>query len=159
MIALAVSASSKIRVCRRGESGYNRIKQEDAVLFPNYSVYGGCGNRCARVCSRSGPAPGSPSRQCAPISELEAGADRGGLPKKPVTDPEVRALIEEAAKSFEISPLLVDSVVQVESNYNPFALSPKGAQGLMQLMPATARRFGVSNPYDPRQNIEGGVRY
>lgn len=79
--------------------------------------------------------------------------------RKPATDSEVHAWIEEAARSFEISPLLVDSVVQVESNYDPFAISPKGAQGLMQLMPATARRFGVSNTFDPRQNIEGGVRY
>jgi soluble lytic murein transglycosylase-like protein len=79
--------------------------------------------------------------------------------RKAATEAEVHAWIEEAAKNFEISPLLVDSVVQVESNYNPFAVSPKGAQGLMQLMPATARRFGVSNTFDARQNIEGGVRY
>lgn len=79
--------------------------------------------------------------------------------RKAATEAEVYAWIEEAAKNFEISPLLVDSVVQVESNYNPFAVSPKGAQGLMQLMPATARRFGVSNAFDARQNIEGGVRY
>ncbi len=81
------------------------------------------------------------------------------LSKKPVTDPEVRSLIEETAKSFDVNPLLVDSVIQVESNYDPFALSPKGAQGLMQLMPATAQRFGVSNAFDIRENIEGGVRY
>jgi soluble lytic murein transglycosylase-like protein len=79
--------------------------------------------------------------------------------KKAATEAEVRAWIEEAAKNFEVSPLLVDSVAQVESNYNPFAVSPKGAQGLMQLMPATARRFGVTNTFDARQNIEGGVRY
>jgi len=79
--------------------------------------------------------------------------------RKAATEAEVRAWIEEAAKNFEVSPLLVDSVVQVESNYNPFAVSPKGAQGLMQLMPATARRFGVKNTFDARQNIEGGVRY
>src|ERR1700694_158973 len=79
--------------------------------------------------------------------------------RRAATEAEVHAWIEEAAKDFEISPLLVDSVVQVESNYNPFAVSPKGAQGVMQLMPATARRFGVSNTFDARQNIEGGVRY
>ena len=78
---------------------------------------------------------------------------------KLANDAEVHAWIEQAAKNLEISPLLVDSVVQVESNYNPFATSPKGAQGLMQLMPATARRFGVTNTFDARQNIEGGVRY
>ena len=68
-------------------------------------------------------------------------------------------MVEETAKNFDVSPLLVDSVIQVESNYNPYAISPKGAQGLMQLMPATARRFGVQNTFDPQQNIEGGVRY
>ena len=72
---------------------------------------------------------------------------------------EVRGLVEQAARNFDVSPLLVDSVIQVESNYNPYAVSPKGAQGLMQLMPATARRFGVKNTFDARQNIEGGVRY
>jgi hypothetical protein len=72
---------------------------------------------------------------------------------------DVRSLAEEAAKSFDVNPLLVDSVIQVESNYNPFAVSPKGAQGLMQLMPATAQRFGVTDSFDPKQNIEAGVRY
>jgi soluble lytic murein transglycosylase-like protein len=72
---------------------------------------------------------------------------------------EVRTLVEQAAKNLDVSPLLVDSVIQVESNYNPYAISPKGAQGLMQLMPATARRFGVTNSFDAKQNIEGGVRY
>jgi soluble lytic murein transglycosylase-like protein len=71
----------------------------------------------------------------------------------------VRGLIDEAAKNYDVNPLLVDSVIQVESNYNPLAVSPKGAQGLMQLMPATAQRFGVTDSFDPKQNIEGGVRY
>jgi len=79
----------------------------------------------------------------------------------PVAAPDsaVRSMVEEAAKTFDVSPALVDSVIQVESNYNPNAVSPKGAQGLMQLMPATARRFGVKNSFDAKQNIEGGVRY
>ena len=72
---------------------------------------------------------------------------------------DVRGLIDQAAKSFDVNPLLVDSVIQVESNYNPFAVSPKGAQGLMQLMPATAQRFGVTDSFDPKQNIDAGVRY
>ena len=74
-------------------------------------------------------------------------------------DADVRGLVAEAAKNFDVSPLLVDSVIQVESNYNPFAVSAKGAQGLMQLMPGTARRFGVTDSFDPKQNIEAGVRY
>jgi soluble lytic murein transglycosylase-like protein len=71
----------------------------------------------------------------------------------------VRGLVDDAAKNFDVNPLLVDSVIQVESNYNPFAVSPKGAQGLMQLMPSTAQRFGVTDSFDPKQNIDAGVRY
>lgn len=71
----------------------------------------------------------------------------------------VPELIEEAAKRHDVDPLLIHSVIQVESNYNPYAVSHKGAQGLMQLMPATARRFGVRNTFNVKENIEGGVRY
>jgi hypothetical protein len=67
--------------------------------------------------------------------------------------------VAATAKKYDVDPLLVHSVIQVESGYNARAVSPKGAQGMMQLMPATARRFGVSNSFDPRENIEGGVRY
>jgi soluble lytic murein transglycosylase-like protein len=80
-------------------------------------------------------------------------------PKPAGADQDMRGLVADAAKNFDVNPLLVDSVIQVESNYNPFAVSPKGAQGLMQLMPGTAQRFGVTNSFDPKQNIEAGVRY
>jgi hypothetical protein len=80
-------------------------------------------------------------------------------PKPAGSDAKVHALVAEAARNYDVNPLLVDSVIQVESNYNPFAVSSKGAEGLMQLMPATAQRFGVTNSFDPKQNIEAGVRY
>src|SRR4030095_14294950 len=54
---------------------------------------------------------------------------------------------------------LVRAVVQVESGFNPYAVSPKGALGLMQLMPATAQQFGVRNPFDPLENVRAGVAY
>jgi hypothetical protein len=57
-----------------------------------------------------------------------------------------------------LDPLLVDALVQVESGYDPSAVSRKGAMGLMQLMPQTARRLNVSNPFDPEQNVRAGVR-
>lgn len=76
-----------------------------------------------------------------------------------VARPEVRKMIARKAEKHEVDPLLVESVVQVESNYNASAVSHKGAVGLMQLIPATARRFGVSDPYDAEQNLEGGIKY
>jgi len=67
--------------------------------------------------------------------------------------------IQEACSKHGVDGNIVKAVIQVESNYNPWAVSPKGARGLMQLMPATAARYGVQDIHDPRQNIEGGVRY
>jgi soluble lytic murein transglycosylase-like protein len=68
-------------------------------------------------------------------------------------------LILQHARAQGIRPDLVRAVIQVESGYNPGARSPKGAMGLMQLMPGTAAALGVSRPYDPEQNIRGGVAY
>jgi soluble lytic murein transglycosylase-like protein len=70
-----------------------------------------------------------------------------------------QSLIEEHAALNTVSPDLVRAVIQAESAFNPRALSPKGAMGLMQLMPATAVEFGVIDPYDPVENIRAGVKY
>jgi soluble lytic murein transglycosylase-like protein len=69
------------------------------------------------------------------------------------------SIIEKAALSASVEPNLLRAVIVVESGFNSRAVSKRGAVGLMQLMPATATRFGVSNPYDPRQNVHGGARY
>lgn len=69
------------------------------------------------------------------------------------------ATVRQIAAEQSLSPELLHSVIQVESNYNPGAVSPKGAQGLMQLIPETARRFGVLNSFDPVENIQGGAKY
>src|SRR5579859_582969 len=71
----------------------------------------------------------------------------------------VNALVADIARRHDVEPSLVDSVIRVESNYDPNAVSPAGAMGLMQLIPSTARRFGVNDTFHPQQNIEGGVRY
>ncbi len=81
----------------------------------------------------------------------------------PVAAGETAASLDEAvrmiASQHSLSPQLLHSVIKVESGYNPLAVSSKGALGLMQLIPATARRFGVANAFNPVENIEGGARY
>src|SRR5262245_51817776 len=68
-------------------------------------------------------------------------------------------LIDKVAAEQGVPPKLVRAVIQVESAYQPRARSPKGAMGLMQLMPTTARQYGVANPYDPTANIEAGIKH
>lgn len=80
-------------------------------------------------------------------------------PRLPLTAETLTEMIDEIAERNQVEPSLVHSVIKAESNYNPTALSPKGAQGLMQLIPSTARRFGVSNSYNVQENVEGGVKY
>ncbi|MFC4556636.1 lytic transglycosylase domain-containing protein [Virgibacillus kekensis] len=74
----------------------------------------------------------------------------------PVT---LEPIINEKAAKYGVNPQLVHAVIKAESNYNQYAKSGAGAQGLMQLMPATARGLGVTNPFNAEQNIEGGTKY
>src|SRR6266571_4696523 len=71
----------------------------------------------------------------------------------------VLPLIHRLAQQYSIDPRLVHAIITVESNFDPRAVSRAGAQGLMQLMPDTAARYRVENPFDPQANIEGGIRY
>ena len=73
--------------------------------------------------------------------------------------PCIHQSIRTAAQKYNLSEELIRSVIQAESNFRPDAVSPAGAQGLMQLMPATARELGVTDPFDVEQNIDGGARY
>jgi soluble lytic murein transglycosylase-like protein len=75
------------------------------------------------------------------------------------TQQDIDAAIDAAALRHHVDASLVRSVVKVESNFNPNAVSRKGAMGLMQLMPSTARSLNVSNPFDPQQNVDAGVRH
>jgi len=71
----------------------------------------------------------------------------------------VETLVREAAERHRVDPALVRAVIETESNWNPGAKSQKGAMGLMQLIPGTAIRFGVNDAFNPKQNVDAGVRY
>ena len=86
-------------------------------------------------------------------------APPGGKAAMAAPTPEISNLVEQTANRLQIDPQLVDAIIKVESQYDPMALSNKGAMGLMQLIPETAQRFGVANPFDPKENIQGGVSY
>lgn len=84
-------------------------------------------------------------------------ADAAAAPPAPGGD--LQAIVLRIAQELGLAPQLLHAVIAVESAYDPRAVSPKGAQGLMQLMPATARRFGVKDPFDPQDNVRGGAQY
>jgi hypothetical protein len=79
------------------------------------------------------------------------------FPARPVAD--LSQVVNEASGRYRLDPDLVNSVIKAESGFNVKAVSPKGAQGLMQLMPGTATQLGVPNAFDPQANVEGGTRY
>jgi soluble lytic murein transglycosylase-like protein len=77
----------------------------------------------------------------------------------PARQQQLAGLIRDAARELGVAPQLLHAVIAVESGFDARAVSPKGAMGLMQLMPATARRFNVADPFDARQNLAGGAHY
>lgn len=93
------------------------------------------------------PKPGSAARDPAMSQRIKEAATR------------YQAQIAHAAREADLDPRLMHAVITVESGYNPKAVSPKGATGLMQLMPDTAKRYGATDIFDPRQNLRAGAQY
>ncbi|HOK00919.1 MAG TPA: lytic transglycosylase domain-containing protein [Spirochaetota bacterium] len=78
-------------------------------------------------------------------------------PDKPLSKGDIDKIVEYYASRNNVPASLVKSIIKAESDYNPEAISPKGAMGLMQLMPETVMSLGIENPFDPEQNIKGGI--
>ncbi len=100
----------------------------------------------------------APSRVIEP-KVIVAREASGAKPALKTGNEKIDSVVEEVSGQYSVDPLLVHAIIHVESRYNNYAISPKGAEGLMQLIPATARRMGVKNSFDTRQNVEGGVKY
>ncbi len=123
----------------------------------------------AAIGANAAGAPGRDAGQLAGTTTVVRVDARTGRLVRTVAAPRIRTAavepvaysrtVEEIAAEHSVPAELIHSVIEVESNYNPYAVSPKGALGMMQLIPATARRFGVANVFDPVENIQGGAKY
>ena len=91
--------------------------------------------------------------------ENRSGQPRGRVLVSQSEKERLAPLVEEAARTYQVDAALLHAVISAESGYDSAAVSHKGAVGLMQLMPETARRYGVENSFDPAQNIRGGAKY
>jgi soluble lytic murein transglycosylase-like protein len=100
-------------------------------------------------------APDLPPAAAAPVKKPIVPAS--GFPARPTTD--LNDVVNAASGRYRLDPDLVNSVIKAESGFNAHAISPKGARGLMQLMPGTASQLGVRNAFDPQANVEGGTKY
>jgi hypothetical protein len=102
------------------------------------------------------PSPQDPATSAVKLSQPSASNSRAGK-SAPVVP--LNQVVDAASANYHLDPDLVNSVIHAESGFNPHAVSPKGAKGLMQLMPGTANNLGVNDAFDPQANVEGGSRY
>jgi soluble lytic murein transglycosylase-like protein len=150
---------------------YKMIGRNGQVIFTDKPE----GSGYHLVIKSNRPAPSAAAPSAVPLSRPRgpSGDIILGNGPRPVAVPDIRAarpqrggrqlqyarLVERAAEAHGLDPWLLHAVIQAESSYNPQAVSHKGAKGLMQLMPGTAERYGVRDPYDPEDNVFGGARY
>ncbi len=102
----------------------------------------------------SSPPPASSAASARTVQSAKTAAAVPAKPALPLND-----VVASASAEYHLDPDLVNSVIHAESGFNPHAVSPKGARGLMQLMPGTANQLGVNNAFDPQDNVTGGTRY
>jgi soluble lytic murein transglycosylase-like protein len=125
------------------------------VPAPSAAAMAAARNAAAEVASYISARPKGSAAFDASANPNYSGVARGYQ----VSAVQIDQAIEESARKHSVDPNLVRAMIKVESNFNPKAVSRTGAMGLMQLMPSTARQLSVTNPFDPQQNVDAGVRH
>lgn len=137
----------------------NDLMVGDAPTSPVRGSQAGLTARPAAGQVRAFTAEAPGARPLVSATAARSGAPTPAAPAGALTGVPFADLIEATARRYDLDPRLLAAITAVESNFNPRAVSRAGAQGLMQLMPATARGLGVDDPFDPAQNLDGGARF
>ncbi len=138
-----------------------RVRGDELEIgLPGGGGYSVAMSRVERIVDDEVLATAAEVREASPAPAPAVAYDLGyQTHRKPLFGTPYDGVIDAAAKRYNVDAALVSALIRAESNYEPRALSRKGARGLMQLMPATARRLDVRRPFDPASNVRGGVRY
>lgn len=143
------------------------VPRDDATAWRLFAAAAGQGHaEAARLAQALPPRPEAPLPACMapadapePPRQVNLDPDPWQRPRYPAASAPVRRIVERLAPVYEVDPELAMAVISVESGFRADAVSSKNAQGLMQLIPATAQRFRVADPFDPESNVRGGLAY
>jgi len=135
------------------------IKRDDETAAYFFTMASKQGDALAQRMLRQVGSPVAEAPSCLSEPDVHDTAGQDIVAKASPEHRKVMDLVQKLAPEYGIFPRLAMAIIRAESNFNPAALSPKNAQGLMQLIPETAERFNVKKPFDPEQNIRGGLSY
>jgi soluble lytic murein transglycosylase-like protein len=139
------------------------VPRDEALAWRLFSLAAAAGHAQAASLARLlPPHPELPLPACLapdPPLVVDLEPDPWAMPDYPAASQPVQRLVERLAPAYDVDPALALAVISVESDFRADAVSPKNAQGLMQLIPETAQRFAVADPFDPEANVRGGLAY
>lgn len=144
-------------------SGYVDVPTADIASYEKDETPAPAAIATSPVAPPVGPSPVGPSMSVPPEALSSSSSSAPAQPVPPsaaaVTPADIDQAVREASSRHQLDPDFVNSVIKAESNFHPRAVSNKGAQGLMQLMPQTASKLGLTDPFDPKANIEAGTAH
>lgn len=162
VVQSALSGAAELAILRNGNAIRHERRQDLGAVTRLYLSDAASGyieiptDQIERFEIDTAPPPRTPPR---PQAEAASPQTSAGPAQTAISRQELNKMVASAGERHQLDPDFINSVIRAESDFHPFAVSKKGAQGLMQLMPETASQLGVANAFDPNSNVEAGTKY